>query len=100
MPLSCENYQCPVIKIKEELSVSTHNIYIYIYIYIYTHTKPINGREKKSVLDPSVPKQKDASSNHVVDRCPQCCHQSLQYRPLIRLDKVGTSVYDSCAQER
>ena len=66
MPLSREPYQCPVLKIKEELSVSTHNIYI----YIYTHTKPINVREKKSVTDPSVPKQKDASSNHVVDRCP------------------------------
>ena len=64
MPLSREPYQCPVLKIKEELSISTHNIYIYI------HTKPINGREKKSVPDPSVPKQKDASSNHVVDRCP------------------------------
>ena len=41
-----------------------------IYIYIYIHTKPINGREKKSVPNPSVPKQKDTSSNHVVDRCP------------------------------
>ena len=68
MPLGCEPYHHPMPKIKEELFISAYNIYIYIY------TKPTNGREEKSVLDPPMPVRKDASSNHVANGCPQCCN--------------------------